>query len=248
MLTALRVITAKDSLYWVGSLLSLSRINYSDEYGLTNTMYINDDHKQYMRDGISRKDMDSDPFKQFETWYQQAEQAEIRYPNAMSLATAGADGMPSVRTVLLKAFDEQGFVFYTNYGSSKAKQLAQNAQAGILFHWLELDRQVKISGHVERVSTAESVKYFMSRPRGSQLGAWCSSQSEPISSRQMLETSWEQMKRRFKDKEVPLPDFWGGYRVKPETIEFWQGRDSRLHDRLEYRRDNDQWVIERLAP
>lgn len=211
-------------------------------------MYINDHHKQYVREGLSRKDLNEDPYQQFELWYQQAEQAEIRYPNAMSLATAGSDGMPTVRTVLLKIFDEHGFVFFTNFGSSKAKQIQQNPKAGLLLHWLELDRQVKISGHVEQITTAESVKYFATRPRGSQIGAWCSSQSEPISSRQMLESSWQQMKQRFKDKEVPLPDFWGGYRVLPVSIEFWQGRDSRLHDRLEYRLTDGQWIISRLAP
>ena len=211
-------------------------------------MYINDEHKQYLRDGISRQTLDPDPIKQFELWYQQAEQAEILYPNAMSLATADANGMPAVRTVLLKIFDQKGFVFFTNYGSAKAKQLEANPQASILLHWLALDRQVRVSGQVERISTIESMKYFASRPRGSQLGAWCSNQSEPISSREMLETSWQQMKQRFHDKEVPLPDFWGGYRIVPSTIEFWQGRDSRLHDRLEYSLSDSQWVIRRLAP
>lgn len=211
-------------------------------------MLINDKHKEYTRTGLSRKDLKENPFEQFELWYQQAEKAELRYPNAMSLATAGSDGMPTVRTVLLKIYDESGFVFFTNYGSAKAKHLDENPKAGLLFHWLELDRQVKISGSVERLPTTESVSYFATRPRGSQLGAWCSSQSEPISSRQMLEQSWEQMKARFQNKEVPLPDFWGGYRIIPDTIEFWQGRESRLHDRLEYYRSESGWIIQRLAP
>ncbi len=211
-------------------------------------MQINDQHLQFVRDGLSRKDLHEDPINQFELWYQQAETAQLRYPNAMSLATAGSDGMPSVRTVLLKLFDHQGFVFFTNYGSAKAKQLTENPQAGLLFHWSELERQVRISGSVERISSLESMSYFASRPRGSQLGAWCSSQSEPISSRRILETSWQQMKQRFEDKEVPLPDFWGGYRVVPTRIEFWQGRDSRLHDRFEYHRDGSDWQINRLAP
>jgi pyridoxamine 5'-phosphate oxidase len=211
-------------------------------------MQIDDHHKEYVRAGLSRADLHDDPMQQFELWYQQAESAGIKYPNAMSLATAGADQLPTVRTVLLKIYDEKGFVFFTNFGSSKAKQLADNPQAGLLFHWLELERQVKISGAVERVSTTESMRYFASRPRGSQLGAWCSSQSEPISSRQMLETSWHQMKQKFHNKEVPLPDFWGGYRVIPATIEFWQGRESRLHDRFEYQRNFEGWTIQRLAP
>ena len=216
--------------------------------GFVNTMHINDRHMQFIKDGLSRHDLNADPMKQFELWYQQAESSGLRHPNAMSLATADANGMPSVRTVLLKLFDDQGFVFFTNYGSSKAKQLDVNPQAGLLFHWIELERQVKISGAVERISSLDSMKYFASRPRGSQLGAWCSSQSEPISSRQVLETSWQQMKQRFQDKEVPLPDFWGGYRVIPDTIEFWQGRDSRLHDRFEYRASDTGWQISRLAP
>ena len=211
-------------------------------------MQIDDHHKEYVRAGLNRKDLSDDPMAQFELWYQQAETSGIKYPNAMSLATAGNNLLPSVRTVLLKIYDAQGFVFFTNFGSSKAKQLEENPQAGLLFHWLELERQVKISGRVERISTAESLSYFATRPRGSQLGAWCSSQSEPISSRQILETSWQQMKQRFKDKEVPLPDFWGGYRIIPVSIEFWQGRESRLHDRFEYTHKGNSWGIHRLAP
>ena len=211
-------------------------------------MDIDDHHKEYTRSGLSRKDLNADPMVQFELWFQQAEDAGLKYPNAFSLATAGTDGMPTVRTVLLKIYDDSGFVFFTNYGSAKAKQLTENPQAGILFHWLELERQVKISGAVERISQTESLKYFATRPRGSQLGAWCSDQSQPISSRQMLETSWRQMKEKFLNKEVPLPDFWGGYRIVPETIEFWQGRTSRLHDRFEYSRSESGWDIQRLAP
>jgi len=139
-------------------------------------------------------------------------------------------------------------VFFTNYNSDKARQLTENPKAGILFHWLELERQVKISGTVEKISTAESLKYFATRPRGSQLGAWTSEQSTNISSRSFLESQWDKMKQRFSDGEIPLPDFWGGYRVIPESIEFWQGRESRLHDRFEYRRITDDWDIQRLAP
>ena len=211
-------------------------------------MDIDDHHKEYTRSGLRRSDLDADPIAQFEHWFQQAEASGIKYPNALSLATTGKDGLPSVRTVLLKTYDELGFVFFTNFGSAKAKQIDENPQAGLLFAWLELERQVKISGKVERISQAESLKYFATRPRGSQLGAWCSSQSEPISSRQMLETSWQQMKEKFLNKEVPLPDFWGGYRVIPQTIEFWQGRSSRLHDRFEYQLNDSGWTIQRLAP
>lgn len=204
--------------------------------------------KEYMQEGLSRKDMDADPIIQFERWYQQAEQSNHPYPNAMSLATAGADNLPTIRTVLLKLFDQQGFVFFTNYNSDKARQLTENPQAGLLFHWLELERQVKISGTVEKISTAQSLKYFSTRPRGSQIGAWTSDQSQSISSRAFLEAQLSKMKKRFSNGEIPLPDFWGGYRVIPQTIEFWQGRESRLHDRFEYRRSNDQWQMQRLAP
>jgi len=211
-------------------------------------MDITKSRKEYTRTGLCRKELNADPMLQFEKWFKQAEATDHPYPNAMSLATAGNNLMPTIRTVLLKIFDEKGFVFFTNYNSDKAQQLTENAQAGLLFHWLELERQVKISGAVEKISTAESLKYFTTRPRGSQLGAWCSDQSHMISSRSILESQWEKMKQRFSDKEVPLPDFWGGYRVIPESIEFWQGRESRLHDRFEYRRDNDGWIIQRLAP
>jgi pyridoxamine 5'-phosphate oxidase len=156
--------------------------------------------------------------------------------------------MPSVRTVLLKAFDHRGFVFYTNYGSRKAREIEANPQAAMLFHWLEFDRQVKIQGHVSRVSLAESLRYFSTRPRGSRIGAWCSQQSSPIGSRMMLEQAFESMKRRFGEGEIPLPEFWGGYRLDPVRIEFWQGRENRLHDRFEYRREGDEWRIQRLAP
>ena len=204
--------------------------------------------KEYLQKGLSRKGLEENPFLQFEKWYQQAEEAKHPYSNAMSLATVGKDLLPTIRTVLLKLFDENGFVFFTNYNSEKAAQLTENPQAALLFHWLELERQVKISGSVEKITTAESLKYFATRPRGSQLGAWCSDQSHAISSRSLLEAQWDKMKQRFSDGEIPLPDFWGGYRVIPECVEFWQGRESRLHDRFEYRRNNSGWAIQRLAP
>ena len=211
-------------------------------------MDITNTRKEYTRTGLRRKDLDDNPFRQFESWYQQAEEVDYPYANAMSLATCGSDGLPTIRTVLLKLFDEKGFVFFTNYNSDKARQLTENPQAGLLFHWLELERQVKISGAVEKISTAESLKYFTTRPRGSQLGAWCSEQSHSISSRALLESQWEKMKQRFSDGEIPLPDFWGGYRVVPKRIEFWQGRENRLHDRFEYQRADNGWNIQRLAP
>ena len=211
-------------------------------------MDISNCRKEYTQKGLRLNELDLSPFIQFETWYKQADNAQLSFPNAMSLATAGSNNMPTIRTVLLKTFDEKGFVFFTNYSSDKARQLTENPQAGLLFHWLELERQVKISGRVEKVSAAESLKYFASRPRGSQLGAWCSDQSQVITSRSFLEGQWQKMKQRFADNEIPLPDFWGGYRVIPQSIEFWQGRESRLHDRFEYRLEEDSWKIQRLAP
>jgi pyridoxamine 5'-phosphate oxidase len=168
----------------------------------------------------------------------------------MSLATVDSEGQPSLRTVLLKTFDAQGFVFYTNYGSRKAQQIATNPKVSLLFAWVPLARQVKITGLAEKVSAAESLKYFVTRPHGSQIGAWASAQSEMVNSRSMLESSFEQMKQKFSKGDVPLPDFWGGYRVIPNTIEFWQGRDNRLHDRFIYSRTStdNNWQINRLAP
>ncbi|MGB0723634.1 MAG: pyridoxamine 5'-phosphate oxidase [Gammaproteobacteria bacterium] len=212
-------------------------------------MNIADLRREYVYAGLSRADLDEDPFAQFEKWFQQASDAEVEQPNAMSLATAGADGMPSLRTVLLKYFDRDGFVFYTNYGSHKAQDLDANPQAALLFPWLELDRQVKVQGPVEKISAAESLKYFTSRPRGSQVGAWCSHQSRVVSSRSMLEAKFQEMKDRFGNGEIPLPSFWGGYRVRPIMIEFWQGRENRLHDRFRFDREADGgWNIRRLAP
>ena len=211
-------------------------------------MDIADLRREYMYAGLSRRELHPDPIVQFERWFREATEADLFTPNALSLATVGADGMPSLRTVLLKAFDDKGFVFYTNYGSRKARQIEANPQAAMLFHWLELDRQVKIQGPVSRVSTAESLRYFTSRPRGSQIGAWCSQQSSPVGTRTLLEQAFESMKRKFGEGEIPLPDFWGGYRVAPLRIEFWQGRENRLHDRFEYRREGDGWTIQRLAP
>ena len=168
-------------------------------------MDISNCRREYTQKGLRHDELNSNPFLQFEAWYRQAEAAQLSFPNAMSLATAGENKMPTIRTVLLKTFDDSGFVFYTNYGSDKAKQLTENPQAGLLFHWLELERQVKISGQVEKVSAAESLKYFATRPRGRQLGAWSSDQSQVITSRSFLEAQWQKMKKRFADDEIPIP-------------------------------------------
>lgn len=204
--------------------------------------------EEFTLSGLSRETLQSDPVQQFEAWFEQAESAGIHMPNAMSLATVAPDGQPSLRTVLLKYFDRTGFVFFTNYESKKAKDIAANAKVALHFPWLDLERQVKIMGRAERVSTAESAKYFLSRPHGSQLGAWVSNQSAPISSRQMLMSKFEELKQKFKKGEVPLPSFWGGYRVVPDIFEFWQGRQHRLHDRFQYTLEAEGWKIERLAP
>lgn len=205
--------------------------------------------EQFMARGLKRSELKADPILQFEGWYADACSSYIHEPGAMSVATVSADGQPSQRTVLLKLFDQQGFVFFTNYESRKAQQMASNNRVSLLFPWQSLGRQVMITGHAQKVSTAESMKYFVTRPRGSQLGAWASGQSEMISSRSILETMVESMKKKYENKEVPLPPFWGGYRVIPGTIEFWQEQASRLHDRFLFERnENGQWASERLAP
>lgn len=205
--------------------------------------------QRLMTDGLNKSDLDASPFKQFENWYAQTIDTGIYEPGAMSLATVDANGQPWQRIVLLKLYDEKGFIFFTNYESRKAQQIAKNAKVSLLFPWQLLGRQVKITGEAEKVSTAESLKYFTSRPKGSQLGAWASQQSQVISSRAILESMFDSMKQKYANKEVPLPPFWGGYRVKPYTIELWQARDSRLHDRFIYRKNEmDEWYIERMAP
>jgi len=198
--------------------------------------------------GLSEEDLDADPVRQFQKWYEEAIGTGIPEPNAMSLATVDPGGQPSLRSVLLKLYDARGFVFFTNYESRKATEMAGNPRVACLFPWVGLARQVCILGQVERISTAESLRYFATRPRGSQIGAWASHQSQVISSRSLLEMKVDEMRRRFADGEIPLPGFWGGYRVVPQSIEFWQGRDSRLHDRFRYSRVGGAWVVERLAP
>jgi pyridoxamine 5'-phosphate oxidase len=199
--------------------------------------------------GLRRRDLDPDPIKQFANWFTAAIEAGIRDVNAMSLATASADARPFVRIVLLKGFDQDGFVFFTNYESQKGRQLDANPHAALAFYWIELDRQIRINGPTEKTSREESERYFHSRPSGSQLGAWASHQSKAIDGRKILEARLAKMTERFADQVIPLPPQWGGYRVRPETMEFWQGRPNRLHDRFRYQRQSDgSWLIERLAP
>jgi pyridoxamine 5'-phosphate oxidase len=199
--------------------------------------------------GLRRSDLARDPVKQFGNWFTAAIEAGIRDVNAMSLATAGRDGKPSVRIVLLKSFDQDGFVFFTNYESTKGKQLEANPYAALGFYWIELDRQVRISGKVQKTSREESQTYFHSRPVGSQLSAWASRQSKVVDGRRVLDARMAEMTERFAGKQVPLPPHWGGFRLKPDKIEFWQGRPNRLHDRFRYTRKADgSWEIDRLAP
>ena len=204
---------------------------------------------EHIGKGLRRSDLDPNPIKQFANWFTTAIETGIRDVNAMSLATASQDAKPSVRIVLLKSFDEDGFVFFTNYESEKGKQLEANPYAALGFYWIELDRQIRISGKVDKTSREESQTYFHSRPVGSQLSAWASRQSAVLDGRRVLDARMEEMNERFADKRVPLPPHWGGYRLKPDNMEFWQGRSNRLHDRFRYTRQSDgSWLIERLAP
>jgi pyridoxamine 5'-phosphate oxidase len=204
--------------------------------------------REYTSTGLDKTDVDHDPVAQFHTWFQDAIDAGLHEPNAMILATATGEGKPSARTVLLKGYDERGFVFYTNYEGRKAGELETNPECALLFYWGELERQVRVEGTVSRISEQESDEYFASRPRESRLGAWASQQSRPVEDRSVLEERVRALETEYEGREIPRPPFWGGYRVEPGEIEFWQGRESRLHDRLVYRREDGAWRIERLQP
>ena len=204
--------------------------------------------KDYALSSLSEADVDPDPVRQFDRWFADALTAQVLEPNAMTLATASRDGVPSARIVLLKGVDANGFVFFTDYRSRKGAELSENPLAALTFLWKEIERQVRVSGAVSRVSAAESESYYRSRPLGSRLGAWASHQSAVISSRTDLEHRLHEVTERFGAGDVPLPPHWGGFRLLPDEIEFWQGRTNRLHDRLRYRREESGWAIERLSP
>ncbi len=211
--------------------------------------------RNYLKGGLSRNEMAADPMVQFSFWFEQAlelarsGEVELPDPTAVAVATVGDNGMPSQRMVLLKFYDEHGFVFYTNYGSRKATEIAGNPQVSLLFAWLELERQVRVCGRAVKVSAVESARYILSRPRESQMSAWVSSQSRPLSSRQVLLAKLAEMKEKIGEKKIPVPDFWGGFRVEPEEIEFWQGGKDRLHDRFNYVKKEGVWQSPiRLAP
>jgi pyridoxamine 5'-phosphate oxidase len=212
-------------------------------------MTIADLRRDYNRDGLNEADADPDPIRQFSAWLRQALAGQVPEPNAMTLATVGPDGRPSARIVLLRAFDAAGFVFHTNYESRKGRELTANPQAALVFYWAEMERQVRVEGTVARISEAESDDYFRSRPAGSRLSAWASRQSEPVADRAVLERRMAELAREHQGREVPRPPFWGGLRLRPDVIEFWQGRPNRLHDRLCYTRVPPvEWKIERLSP
>ncbi len=213
-------------------------------------MNLADERKNYLRGQLRRADLQRDPVQQFHRWMQEAHEAKVVEPTAMSLATVGSDGRPRVRTVLLKGLDARGFVFYSNFGSRKGRQLGENPLASLLFPWLALERQVLVTGSVVRIDDRETRTYFNSRPRESRLAAWASQQSDAVTSRAALDADLDAVRLRFGTHgEVPVPPFWGGYRVQPDTVEFWQGRANRMHDRFEYTRQPDgSWAIERLSP
>lgn len=211
-------------------------------------MDISNLRREYRYAGISRSELQADPMAQFEQWFSDAKKAELVDPNAMILATVGAAGQVSQRTVLLKYFDAEGFVFFTNLESRKAQEIAGNDRVSLLFPWLSFDRQVIVEGVARKIPATESLRYFMTRPQDSQLAAWVSQQSRPLGSRQLLMQKFDEIKRKFANGDIPMPSFWGGYKVEHSRLEFWQGREQRLHDRFCYTRADGQWAIERLAP
>ncbi len=205
--------------------------------------------QEYTKNGLRRKDLNENPFKQFEKWFNQAVDAKHLEANAFTLATVGLDMKPSQRTVLLKIYDNEGFIFFSNYGSKKSQQIEENANVSAHFAWLGLERQVRIEGTIEKISKTESLKYFLSRPKGSQIGAWVSHQSQVVNARSILESKFEQIRQKFSKGEIPFPSFWGGYIIKPKFFEFWQGGHDRLHDRFSFTIDEKgQWSIKRLEP
>jgi pyridoxamine 5'-phosphate oxidase len=211
-------------------------------------MSLEDNRREYDYGKLNGDTLSASPFEQFSLWMQQAIDANMQDPTAMSVATVSAEGKPWQRMVLLKDFDEGGFIFYTNLGSRKAQDIEGNAQVSLHFPWLQLDRQVIVGGRAERLPVAQVEKYFISRPKDSQLAAWASKQSSPISSRQALEIQFNQVKAQFAESDIPLPEFWGGFRIVPDEIEFWQGGENRLHDRFCFKRDKAGWNIARLSP
>ncbi len=212
-------------------------------------MNLDDLRQEYTQRGLREEDLAPDPFAQFRAWFDEVAQSNVREPNAMTLATATLEGRPSARMVLLKDVDTRGFAFFTNYESRKGGELGANPYAALVFFWVQLERQVRIEGRVERLSDEESDAYFASRPEGSQLGAWASQQSAVLPGREPLEARYDELRAEYEGQEIPRPSFWGGFRVIPDTAEFWQGRANRLHDRLRYRRGPDgSWVVERLSP
>ena len=211
-------------------------------------MSIADIRRTYSHARLDESNVSADPAAEFDLWFKQAVEAKVLEPNAMALATSTPEGTPSVRMVLLKGYDERGFVFFTDYRSRKGLELTNNPRAALAFYWGELERQVRITGSVERTSQEESDQYYRSRPLGSRLGAWVSHQSRVITSRALLETGLEEVKQRFSADDIPLPPHWGGYRLRHVEVEFWQGREDRLHDRIRYLREGERWRIERLSP
>jgi pyridoxamine 5'-phosphate oxidase len=211
-------------------------------------MSLADLRREYARARLDETAVDPDPLVEFARWFAEAERAELPEPNAMTLATATADGVPSARVVLLKGFDERGFVFFTDYRSRKARELEANPRAALVFYWGELERQVRITGVVQRTSKEESERYFRGRPAGSRRGAWASHQSHVIPSRSRLEEELRKVEAKYPTDDIPLPPYWGGYRLLPDAIEFWQGRENRLHDRIRYVREGERWRVDRLSP